>query len=164
MNNIMTRKYSKKNTRKSGGCGCQSQNKILGGGALSPASFTNTNFDTNNTHIIPYNTSVGLKNIDPSDASNVVSTRMQPNMTGGKNKRKSLKSRKVSKSRKIKKTCKSLKKRSMKGGNYIPMMNGNAQSTFLQTSGMLTSSNILTGTHNDILNSQPQFLRNTPYI
>ena len=158
----MTRKYSKKNTHKSGGCGCQSQNKILGGALGLTPSFTN--FDTNNKYIIPYNTSVGLKNIDPSDASNVVSTRMQPNITGGKNKRKSLKSRKVSKSRKIKKTRKSLKKRSMKGGNYVDMMNGNAQTTFLQTSGGLTSSNILTGTHNDILNSQPQFLRNTPYI
>jgi hypothetical protein len=162
MNSIMTRKYSKKNTRKSGGCGCQSQNKILGGGTLGPASFTN--FDTNHTYIIPYNTSVGLKNIDPIDASNVISTRMQPNITGGKNKRKTLKSRKVLKSSKIKKSRKSLKKRSMKGGNYVDMMNGNVQSTFLQTSGMLTSSNVVSGTHNEVLNSEPRFLKNTPLI
>lgn len=150
-----------------GGCGCQSQNKISGGGNNLPApSFTN--FDTYNKYIIPYNTSVGLPGGDPIDASNIVSTRMQPNMVGGKSKckgkRQSKKNKKSMKKRFFT-LVKNSKRRRYKGGNnYLNLINGNIQSSIFQTTGMSTTSNVINGVNNEHLNSQPQFIKNTPYI
>ena len=71
---------SKSKSVKKGGCGCQKSHDdlILKGGA---------SFDVNNPSVIPFNNYNG----DPSDPSQIMSVRMQPNMnssflSGGKKK------------------------------------------------------------------------------
>ena len=158
-----------KTLKKKGGCGCQSQNavpsssifdKITGG--IGPASLTN--FDTHNNYTIPYNNAIGVVGADPIDPSSIVSTRIQPNIVGGK-KYKKRRNTKTNKRRNTKtKTNKKMRKYNGGGVDYVDAHNGNIQSSFLQGTGAQTAANILHGTHSELLNSQPQFITYAPYI
>jgi hypothetical protein len=155
---------------KKGGCGCQSNNnnvqpsssglnKITGG--MGPESTINID----SKYVIPYNTSIGGLGTDPLDPSNLISTRTQPIMVGGKRKkrRSNKKSSKI-KSRKTKKARKYRKTRKYKGGEFMAANTGNIQASFMQSSGAQTAANVMHGTNSSSLNSEPQMMKYGPYI
>jgi hypothetical protein len=147
---------------KKGGCGCQNPKPdlILKGGA---------GFDVNNPSVIPFNNYNG----DPSDPSQVMSVRMQPNMnssflSGGK-KRKMKKSKTSKKSKKSKTVRKSKRRtmRRMKKGGADPVLssqNANITSSFNTVLGAQTSANIITGTPDQIMNSNMKINQEMPFI
>jgi len=148
--------------KKKGGCGCQSANNdlLLKGGA---------SFDVNNPSIIPLNNYNG----DPSDPSQVMSVRMQPNMnssflSGGK-KRKTKKSKKVKKSKKSKQS-KHIKKRHtmrLKKGGADPVLsaqNANVVSSFNTALVAQPSANLITGTNDQTMNSGMKINLEMPFI
>ena len=160
--------------KKTGGCGCQSANNdlLLKGGA---------SFDINNPYINPLNN----YNADPSDPSQVMSVRIQPNMnssflSGGKKRRtkisntlnkskKTNKTNKTNKTRKTKKTKKPKKRCTirMKKGGADPVLssqNANITSSFNTVLGAQTSSNIITGTSDQIMNSGMKTNPEMPFI
>ena len=149
---------TKSKSVKKGGCGCQNSNNdlILKGGS---------SFDVNNPSVNPLNN----YNLDPNDPSVVMSVRIQPNMnssflSGGK-KRKTKKLKKSKKSKKSKK----VKRRTMriKKGGADPVLssqNANITSSFNTVLGAQTSSNIITGTNNEIMNSGMKTNPEIPFI
>ena len=154
---------AKSKSVKKGGCGCQKSHDdlILKGGA---------SFDINNPSVIPFNNYNG----DPSDPSQIISVRMQPNMntsflSGGK-KRKTLKKYKKSKKSKKSKTVRKSKKRiirRMKKGGADPVLssqNANITSSFNTVLGAQTSANIITGTNDQIMNSGMKSNPEMPFI
>ena len=149
--------------KKTGGCGCQ--NSMKGG----------TSFDLNNPSVNPLNN----YNADPSDPSQVMSVRIQPNMnssflSGGKKRNtknskksnKSNKSKKSKKTNKIKKTKKIHTMRMKKGGAdpVLSSQNANIISSFNTVLGAQTSANIITGTSDQIMNSGMKTNPEMPFI
>jgi len=147
---------AKSKSVKKGGCGCQNSKDelILKGGA---------SFDVNNPSVIPFNNYNG----DPSDPSQVMSVRMQPNMnssflSGGKKK----KSKKSKKSKTVRKSKRRTMRRMKKGGAdpVLSSQNANIASSFNTVLGAQTSANIITGTHDEIMNSNMKINPEMPFI
>jgi hypothetical protein len=142
--------------KKKGGCGCQ--NSIKGGAS----------FDVNNPSVNPINN----YNADPSDPSQLMSVRIQPNMnvpflSGGK--KRTTKRSKRSKTSKKSKHRKTIKRRTMrlKKGGADPILssqNANIVSSFNSTLGAQTSANIITGTNDEIINSGMKTNPEMPFI
>jgi len=140
--------------KKKGGCGCQ--NSIKGGAS----------FDVNNPSVIPLNN----YNADPSDPSQVISVRIQPNinssfLSGGKKR----KTKRLKKSKKSKKSKNIKKRRTIhmkKGGADLVLssQNANVISSFNTALGARTSANILTGTNDQIINSGMKTNQEMPFI
>jgi NADH:ubiquinone oxidoreductase subunit F (NADH-binding) len=118
-------------TYKKGGCGsCNSSRSFLIGG--SSASLDQV--INHNPAVIPYNQNQG-SSMDPSDSSNMVSVRMQPNIiSGGKKLYKKLKKKKGN-TRKLKK---------LRGGSADPSTI-NAISSFGTTYGLSSVYTTLAG-------------------
>ena len=140
--------------KKKGGCGCQSS--IKGG----------TSFNVNNPSVNPFNN----YNTDPSDPSQVISVRIQPNMnssflSGGK-KRKTKRLNTLNKSKKSKNT-KKRRRIHMKKGGADPVLysqNANVTSSFNTVLGAQTSANLITGTNDQIMNSDMKINQEMPFI
>lgn len=125
-----SRQNKNRSIKKGGSCGCQ-QRTMLGGNA--------SNIDENNQYIIPLNKHID----DPSDSSNIMSVRMQPNMssttvTGGK---------------KSKSKSKSLNRKTGGSSAYLASYNSNPQLSFNTTSGAQVSLDLLRGINSETLNS-----------
>jgi hypothetical protein len=140
--------------KKKGGCGCQ--NSIKGG----------TSFNVNNPSVNPFNN----YNADPSDPSQVISVRIQPNMSssflsGGK-KRKTKRSKILNKSKKSKNTKKRRTIHLKKGGADLVLssQNANVHSSFNTVLGAQTTANIITGTNDQTMNSGMKTNQEMPFI
>lgn len=145
--------------KKKGGCGCQTANNdlLLKGGV---------SFDTNNSYVNPLNN----YNADPSDPSQVISVRIQPNMnlsflSGGK-KRKSKRSKKSKQSKKSKHIKKRHTMRVKKGGSdpVLSSQNANVSSSFNTVLGAQTSANIMTGINDQTMNPGIKTNPDMPFI
>jgi hypothetical protein len=161
-----------KNNKKKGGCGCQQSQQvqdspvnlpgtlfsggkkrrtnrrrrsIKGGDALGPASLTN--FDPDFKYTYPVNDHVN----DPLAPSNIVDVRMQPNMTGGKRRRRKSRSRKL------------------KGGSSDPFIKAYESNTlssppFTSIAGASTAVNIITGQENSKMTYSDNIRTEVPFI
>lgn len=110
-------------------------------GGLGPASYAP--FETTPGEYVPvaYAPTIGATD-DPSDPSNVVSVRMQPNMVGGKKSRKSTRKTRPSASRRI------------RGGadSITDVQTSSIPYSFLTSSGAQVSANVIQGVNTPELN------------
>ena len=162
------------NKKKRGGCGCQQgqpaqdsstglpatlfsggrrrrrrstrrRRTIKGGDALGPASLTN--FDPGFKYTYPLNDHMN----DPLAPSNIVDVRMQPNMTGGKRRRRKSRSRK------------------MRGGSADPFIKAYESNTLssppiTSLAGAANAANIITGQANPTMNYSDNIVTGRPFI
>lgn len=127
------RNKSKRSNRRRIKGGNESCPFIKGGSSLNQAI-------NENSAVIPHNQSIGTSS-DPYDSNNLLSTRMLPNIKGGKRRRTMSKRKTTSKRRyKHSKTNKKLR-----GGNPDPSA-ANAISSFGTTTGLSHMYNVLSGT------------------
>jgi len=171
LNKTYKKWLNKNSKKKTGGCGCQQSQPALdspvglpgtlfsggkrrrrstrrrrrtmkGGDALGPASLTN--FDPGFKFTYPVNTHVN----DPIAPENVMSVRMQPNMTGGKRKTRS---------------------RKMRGGSTDPFIKAYESNTLsspplTSLAGATNAANIVTGQANTTMNYSDNIRTGLPFI
>jgi hypothetical protein len=168
------KKWLSKNSKKKGGCGCQQgqqaqdspvglpgtlfsgggrrrrrssrrRRTMKGGDALGPASLTN--FDPGFNFTYPVNTHMN----DPLAPENVMSVRMQPNMTGGKRRRRKTRSRKL------------------RGGSADPFIKAYESNTLssppvTSLAGAANAANIVTGQANPAMTYSDNLVTGRPFI